>query len=243
MEKQDTKWVCLVCAALYPEVTEVPPPDGFVLLGVHEDVAKTWNLPSNTSGPSFTRACSPAMSLLLAWSIECVSINVDEFQRGNLTYERNKPEGKATPILFKRPRWYDRQTFQIAAYADSDEDQLFHDVLCEALRDPEWTRTAILGDVNSDLWAHLKPWSQLLPESHPFLAKGFEVARLIPWRTISQGVAIEGRVFDPLAIDAVETGILALIQSRFLPANVPLWQSIGLKRFHDGTTLSQAPVF
>ncbi|MEI6569771.1 MAG: hypothetical protein WCR20_24050, partial [Verrucomicrobiota bacterium] len=60
MNKEATKWVCLVCAALYPHITEVPPPEGFVLLKVREDVVRGWGLPRGTHGPSFTQACSPA---------------------------------------------------------------------------------------------------------------------------------------------------------------------------------------
>jgi hypothetical protein len=247
-DKGEPKWVCLVCAALSPGRTGVPPPDGFHFLRVDEDVLRHWEIHEDLHyGVRLTRTCAAAMPLLLAWSLETGLANVSELKRGLLVYGDKKPS-KTVPIIFKRPCWLNSQgVFLPAAYADSDEDRVLHGIFREALRDPEWTRTAFIGGNPGDFFVGVDRWAELIPDSHPGRAEGLEVAIVLPWMCIvrsgtvkGESAEIAGCVFHAVQVEAVEAAVMALIRSQFVgystdPDLLPdIWSCVGLTRSNEG---------
>jgi hypothetical protein len=240
--KGTAKWICMVCAALY---RRVPAPEGFLVAQVHPGVLDAWNIPQETNGPRLTRVTSQIMAFLLAWSMENEWLDREAFREGLIQHTDMKPDPKAVPVMFKRPRWWERTWgvgFRSSIYADSDEDREFHAIFREALGNREWTRTAFIGDLATDFWREFRQWREPLPDDDPQLAQGIEGTIVIPWATLSSKdkggnfPAVDGVAFAQPQVEAVKEAVKAHVLSRCLDPNVEpgllpkLWTAIGLTR-------------
>ena len=233
--KGATQWICLVCGALH--LPAIPPPENFIRLQVHHGVLEHWSIDLGIKPITLTRTCTEAMPLMLAWSLENGSIDPKELRRGVFAYTERQGTG-TVPMLVKRPSWLRTNgEFAPAAYADSDEDRIFHSIFWEALGTKDWTRTGFIGGDPRDFFKDIGRWSDLLPDGHPYRNDGLEVALVVPWQGIvatSPG-PIEGQVFTAPLIEGVEAAVDAVIRERIRDASEPallpsLWSAAGLTR-------------
>lgn len=233
--KGATQWVCLVCGALH--LAAIPPPENFIRLQIHHGVLEHWSIDPGIKPISLTRICGDALPLMLAWSLENGSIDSRELRRGVFAFTEREGTGTVA-LLVKRPSWlHSNGDFAVAAYADSDEDRIFHSIMWEALGTTEWTRTGFVAGNTGDFFPGVKRWMDLLPDGHVYRNDGLEVALVLPWSAIVEASPkpIEGQTFSVPLIEGVEAAVDALIRERIRnvhePALLPsLWAAVGLTR-------------
>ena len=212
-----------------------------MVVRVHEEIVRSLSIPDNLNGAQFSRACSSTMGLLIAWAIECDTLDLEAFRKGTLRFNASPKDGKVArniPIMFKRPRWWVRTgqggKFSPAIYADSNEDREIHAIIREVLEDKDWTRTAFVGDMKADFWSGIVKFHEFLPDDHPGIAEGYEGVFLIPWSTVKTGVNVEGHAVGAPRVQAVEEAITATLRGRCGdPKADPLprlWAEVGLTR-------------
>ena len=242
--KDTPHFMCVVCATIRGYV---PPPEGYIRLNVSEKLLEAWRVKER--GASYTPnqttiVLHDAMPLRLAWMMEQGILNEDELTTRHVvvSHEDSRSEKNYWPMLLRRPVWFQSQSghfLDVVNYADSYEDLDIHIVLRSVLQlkdDEEWYRTVYTATPNV-FHKHqlLQMWQGVLPESHKahslYPNAGFRFVEILPWKSMvsrPQVVVFERTVDWSVHGLPVMEAMEALIRSRHLPTNSPLWKTVGL---------------
>jgi len=237
-------FMCVVCTTIRGFV---PPPEGYIRLHVSEKLLEAWRVKergARYTPNQTTIVLHDAMPLRLAWMMEQGILNEDELTTRHVvvSHEDSRTEKNYWPMLLRRPVWFQTQYshfLDVLNYAESYEDQTIHQVLRSVLEiqdDEEWSRTVYTEFPNVFCTQQvLNYWQAPLPESHKMHSlypnAGYRFVEILPWKSMisREQVPVLNRTVDRAVhglpvVEAME----AVIRSRHLPTNSPLWKTVGL---------------